>query len=133
MNDWQSNVAWAAIPADKRASVESIWGWDFGFLLERLLSQRSMPEGIIKLAIVEYRKFMTLAVLRDDLDMFSGEVDEVWHAHILFTRQYAEFCQAVNGKFIHHDPVLPREAENLAEHAEEDREKFYRAYREIFG
>ena len=111
-----------------------IWGWDFGFLLERLLGQRSMPEGIIKRAIEEYRRFMTLVVLGGDhLDMFSGEVDEVWHAHILFTRQYAEFCQAVYGRFIHHDPVLPREAEHLAEHAQEDREKFFRAYRAVFG
>jgi hypothetical protein len=87
MNDWQSNIAWSVVPADKRAGVESIWGWDFGFLRERLMDQRTMPEGIINRAIEEYRKFMTLALLGEHLDMFSGEVDEVWHAHILFTRQ----------------------------------------------
>ena len=133
MNDWQNRIAWSAVPADKRASVKLIWSWDFGFLVERLSHQRLMPEGIITQAIEEYRKFMTLGLLRDHLDMFSGEVDEVWHAHILFTRQYAEFCHAVYGRFIHHDPVLPREAEHLAEHAKEDREKFFRAYREVFG
>jgi hypothetical protein len=39
----------------------------------------------------------------------------------------------VHGRFIHHDPVLPKEAEHLAENAQEDREKFFRAYREVFG
>lgn len=31
-------------------------------------------------------------------------IDEGWHNFILFTKDYAEFCQLFFGRFIHHDP-----------------------------
>jgi hypothetical protein len=37
----------------------------------------------------------------------SDEVDKGWHAFILHTADYAEFCQRVAGRFIHHLPVEP--------------------------
>jgi hypothetical protein len=37
----------------------------------------------------------------------SPEVDKGWHAFILHTADYAEFCQRVAGRFIHHLPTEP--------------------------
>lgn len=37
----------------------------------------------------------------------SAEVDKGWHAFILHTADYAEFCQRVAGRFIHHLPAEP--------------------------
>jgi len=34
----------------------------------------------------------------------SKDVDEVWHAHILFTRQYFGDCQQYLGGYLHHNP-----------------------------
>ncbi|MGH3861455.1 glycine-rich domain-containing protein [Actinokineospora sp.] len=34
----------------------------------------------------------------------SAIVDEGWHAFLLHTREYAEFCRMVAGRFIHHRP-----------------------------
>lgn len=31
--------------------------------------------------------------------------DEMWHTFILFTRDYAEFCEKYIGHFCHHDPM----------------------------
>lgn len=36
----------------------------------------------------------------------SQPVDIGWHAFILYTREYAEFCQRVAGRFIHHVPTM---------------------------
>lgn len=33
------------------------------------------------------------------------EIDYMWHTFLLFTKDYAEFCQTYFGKFIHHHPV----------------------------
>jgi hypothetical protein len=33
-----------------------------------------------------------------------GPVDRLWHVFLTFTRDYAAFCQAVAGRFIHHRP-----------------------------
>ncbi|MEU5722740.1 hypothetical protein ABZ783_13055 [Micromonospora sp. NPDC047738] len=39
----------------------------------------------------------------------SDLVDVGWHTFILHTRQYADFCQRVAGRFIHHQPDPPSE------------------------
>lgn len=37
----------------------------------------------------------------------SKPIDIVWHQHILFTREYADFCGKHFGKFLHHSPTVP--------------------------
>jgi hypothetical protein len=37
-------------------------------------------------------------------------MDDFWHAHILFTQDYAAMCQAVAGQFLHHRPSILDEA-----------------------
>ncbi len=39
-------------------------------------------------------------VMKQDADM-----DEIWHAHILHTREYAEDCVRYFGYFLHHQPL----------------------------
>jgi len=34
-----------------------------------------------------------------------GEIDQFWHTFILFTQRYADFCDRVAGRFIHHSPM----------------------------
>ena len=38
------------------------------------------------------------------LSMPSVAVDELWHELVLHTREYAAFCQAAFGHFLHHEP-----------------------------
>ena len=38
-------------------------------------------------------------------------VDKAWHTFILFTRDYASYCGASHGRFIHHDPFEKPDAE----------------------
>jgi len=33
-----------------------------------------------------------------------GVVDELWHTFVIFTREYARFCDEVAGRFLHHVP-----------------------------
>lgn len=33
-----------------------------------------------------------------------GAIDELWHMFIIFTREYARFCEGVAGRFLHHIP-----------------------------
>jgi hypothetical protein len=35
-------------------------------------------------------------------------VDEMWHAHILATKEYHDFCERFfHGVFVHHNPMMP--------------------------
>lgn len=38
--------------------------------------------------------------------MFSTDIDKIWHAHILNTRRYEQFCTKLFGRIIHHAPNL---------------------------
>jgi len=58
-----------------------------------------------------YKNYLTmLAKYPDDIEdiLISKDVDELWHAHILHTKKYADDCQKIFGNFLHHDPQ-PRE------------------------
>jgi hypothetical protein len=84
-----------------------IEGENFSFLKERVLKDDSIPEVFVDEAIEEYKKFLGMHAhdVKAFLTMRDGSyIDEVWHAHILFTRSYADFCGRVFGHFFHHDP-----------------------------
>jgi hypothetical protein len=65
----------------------------------------------------EYRIFLALAAINVPA-VPCQDVDVVWHAHILHTRQYAKDCEAIKtGWFLHHTPsdgseVMHRKLEN---------------------
>jgi len=50
-----------------------------------------------------YREYMA-DVNHDKSLSPDKDVDEVWHAHILHTIDYADFCQLYFNRFIHHVP-----------------------------
>ena len=61
--------------------------------------------------ITEYLKFMQIKIAEKDTDgkkaAPSNAIDEMWHAHILSTKEYFAFCARYNGaEYLHHDPSL---------------------------
>ncbi|TYK43281.1 glycine-rich domain-containing protein [Actinomadura decatromicini] len=44
----------------------------------------------------------------------SKRVDKGWHRFILRTHLYAEFCERVAGRFLHHDPVCTADIQSGA-------------------
>jgi hypothetical protein len=58
-------------------------------------------------AIVRYLMFLYLVYLYPNRQIIpTREIDKVWHYHILDTSKYAEDCQMLFGRFIHHFPYL---------------------------
>jgi hypothetical protein len=47
-------------------------------------------------------------------------LDELWHAFILHTRDYHEFCEAFFSSYIHHDIELPGQEHQLSAEEIED-------------
>lgn len=54
----------------------------------------------------EYKRFLTLNRDSEGTIVPSKEIDTFWHYHILDTAKYAEDCDAVFGKFLHHFPYF---------------------------
>lgn len=71
----------------------------------RLAREQGWSAAFALRAIEEYRRFAFLAVAAGHFVSPSRAVDEVWHLHLLYTRQYwNEFCPQVLNKPLHHLP-----------------------------
>lgn len=52
------------------------------------------------------KQYYAVALLDpDNMHAVSETVDPFWHSHIIFTREYHDFCQQVFGQYIHHQPL----------------------------
>jgi hypothetical protein len=49
-------------------------------------------------------------------------VDLMWHTFLLFTRDYAAFCEKYFGFFVHHNPQTRKEAEDWQTQLDSDRQ-----------
>lgn len=57
-----------------------------------------------------YKNFLFLQKKYSDVSLVpTREIDEFWHNHILYTRQYTEDCQHIFGHYLHHVPTAPDE------------------------
>lgn len=88
----------------------------YGFLM-RLAVENKWTLYFAKMAILEYKKFMYLAAVANEMVSPSETVDIVWHQHLIFTSSYTDFCTLLS-KRIEHIPST---------HNPSDAEKFHKA------
>lgn len=92
---------------------------DLSNVIARLVNVEKWTEKQAREACEQYKIFIYLCkkhrpcVLPPSID-----IDEVWHAHILHTKEYANFCDNVFGQFLHHDPGLHSGSGNSLNYAE---------------
>lgn len=74
-------------------------------LSRRLGVQQHWSPGFTQRAIAEYKKFAFLATAAGHPVAPPPVVDQVWHAHLLYTESYwGEFCPQVLQQPLHHQP-----------------------------
>jgi hypothetical protein len=85
----------AVLPFSRRLMRETGWTHDFG-----------------RRAIHEYKAFIYLVCTAGTMLTPSEEVDQVWHLHLIYTRDYWDrFCGDVLKRRIHHGPTAGGPAE----------------------
>ncbi len=73
--------------------------------LQRLARDKAWTPAFARGAIAEYRRFAYLCVHATAPMTPSEEVDEVWHLHLTYSRDYWEvWCARVLRVPLHHDP-----------------------------
>ena len=65
--------------------------------------------------------------------LLSKDVDEFWHTHILQTLKYHEDCEAVFGKYLHHNPHIGAVTDEDHAKREAQAEKTRLMYQREFG
>jgi hypothetical protein len=72
----------------------------------RLARENRWREDFARRVILEYKRFCFLAVTASHEVTPSDAVDQVWHLHLTYSRDYWDvFCREVLGAELHHGPT----------------------------
>lgn len=66
--------------------------------------------------INEYVKFIHLGLKQEVSPSY--EIDQVWHMHILYTKDYHNMCKSLGIDYFHHNPIdkkIPNSKDNYSE------------------
>lgn len=88
--------------------VAAVNGYEFSVSMRRRLRLKHPDLGAPSITLIEAatRQWFRLLARRPKarLSMPSRVVDDLWHEMLLHTRDYAAFCDAAIGRFVHHEP-----------------------------
>ncbi len=68
-------------------------------------------------------------IMDDDM----REIDQMWHVFLLYTRDYADYCERFFGEYLHHQPDLVPYFEEKGFKFETNLEKFLDYNYDLFG
>jgi hypothetical protein len=98
----------------------------------RLARDHDWPRAFARAAIAEYARFCFLAATSATPMTPSEEVDEVWHLHLTYTRDYWDvWCGEVLRAPLHHDPTQGGPVEQAR--FREQYAATLAAYEDVFG
>lgn len=104
--DTRLNEGQASKGLSLAAAKDYIRTFDLRVVHDRLVKIDKWPPNQATEACNQYRNFLFLKKKYGSQYELppSYDMDEVWHAHILHTKDYMEFCDHVYGEFLHHQP-----------------------------
>lgn len=115
LSAYQIGPSDASLPFAARLARENRWNEDF--------AQR---------VIGEYKRFCYLAVTASHEVTPSDAIDQAWHLHLAYTRDYWErFCPDVLGRALHHGPTEGGAAER--DRYFEQYARTLKSYEALFG
>lgn len=94
-----------ASPGERVASRQLIDRRLWGRLVDRIAHENNVDKAYAERIMDQAVGFLWLCALNPQESYHpSPTVDIGWHTFLLFTRDYAAFCQRIAGCFIHHVP-----------------------------
>lgn len=99
----------AVCPAGiEQRTFELIMGWDMLRVKQKLINERGVTAKYADQAEREWKKYVVMALVHPGIEFPMGEpVDEIAHEHLLDTRNFRAFCNAIHpGLRIDHQPTV---------------------------
>jgi hypothetical protein len=92
--------------AAERATGRSLISAElFDRLVNRVVTSARVDRRFAERIQDQALAFLAACAWHTDITLRPSElVDHGWHAFLLYTREYAQFCDQVAGRFIHHIP-----------------------------
>lgn len=96
-----------AAPAPAQRRLERLTSWSTAHVAKRAQRRFGWSDTRRRAVEREYRRFLTLIAIEPatSYGMAPCEVDDLWHEHLMDTRDYLAMCHGVFGMVIHHCPL----------------------------
>ncbi|MDB5259275.1 MAG: hypothetical protein JWO73_483 [Candidatus Taylorbacteria bacterium] len=93
-------------PIQEMRSREEVMAYRFPPLVERLQEELKLSKREANRLFKDMLMFLYICGTNTGKHGYSPSpmIDEAWHTFIIFTREYAKFCNEHFGYFIHHNP-----------------------------
>lgn len=92
-------------PRNNRMDVmDAVLSYEYSPLVWRLWNKEGFTQEEADDVFQDMLKFLYLCGTRKETFAPTEPIDRAWHAFILFTREYASFCNKMFGEFVHHSP-----------------------------
>lgn len=119
-------------PAERAARIERAMAFDMRHVLSRYVLDNGVSKQTAREHEREIKRFLLVCALNTTGKPvgMAGPVDELWHTFILFTQEYADFCEQVAGRFLHHAPAVPGDERRKLQSSYG---VFQAGYAELFG
>lgn len=91
--------------------------------VERVMKENLWDKIYTLRVIEEYKKFIELGSIQSVAP--SREIDQVWHAHLLYSKDYDKMCDRL-GFFFHHNPTPKELVKTIGKDAYVETIKLYR-------
>lgn len=92
-------------PMTQQEIIDAAMCFDMGKVTERYSRDHDIPLNEALAHEKELKRFLALAVIHTGHPLgMRGQVDELWHTFIFFTKEYFDFCGSLGSKYIHHVP-----------------------------
>ena len=92
-------------------ATETAMTFDMRHVLDRYRKEQTLPETVVLDHHRELMRFLAVSSVGMQHDRsygMMGAIDELWHTFVIFTREYARFCDVLAGEFLHHVPAVQR-------------------------
>jgi hypothetical protein len=90
--------------------LDRLNAWDLSIVKKKVIRDGIFAADEVDAIEQQYKHFLALSCAQDAPLHVDPRMDDFWHAHILFTQDYAAMCQEVAGQFLHHRPSILDEA-----------------------
>ena len=105
---YRDNPVWQALATYRIGPEAAALGFE-----QRLARENGWSAAYTARVMEEYRRFCFMAVAAGHEVTPSDQVDQAWHLHLTYSRDYWErFCPEVLGRKLHHGPTAGGEAEH---------------------
>lgn len=93
------------IQAVTKDRLQAVAGYQHRGLIERFQKKLGMSESEAKQLFDDTKLFLLLCAENPKQHFVpTQKIDDGWHNFILYTRDYASFCDNYFGRFLHHQP-----------------------------